>query len=186
MPLPRGSAPFRFQPAGPLFAISGRRWPRHRRARDRTFDELKTIRASRCWFPKSPGRVLRRIPCPKLDDGIATKRSSTSSHSPAAMHRPYPRDDLPEIIIGLDGFAEGRHRPDDCLGAFAGVTLIMFRPYPRHSRPGPQAAQTPLGTQTNGHRTGGVCPPPTPTNFAGARRGQLCPLDIPDRLHLMP
>jgi hypothetical protein len=62
-------------------------------------------------------RVLRRIPCPKLDDGIAAKRSSTSFRSPPAIHRPDPCDDLPEVIISLDGFAEGRHRPDDGLGA---------------------------------------------------------------------
>ena len=70
-------------------------------------------------------RVLRRIPCPKLDDGIAAKRSSTSFRSPPAIHRPDPGDDLPEVIISLDGFAEGRHRPDDGLGAFAGVALLL-------------------------------------------------------------
>jgi hypothetical protein len=33
------------------------------------------------------------------------EQSSASSHSPAAMHQPNPGDDLPEVIIGLDGLA---------------------------------------------------------------------------------
>jgi hypothetical protein len=44
-----------------------------------------------------------------------------------AIYRPNPGDDFPEVIIGFDGLAEGGHRPDDCLGAFAGVTLPFER-----------------------------------------------------------
>jgi hypothetical protein len=41
-----------------------------------------------------------------------------------AVYRPNPGDDFPEVIIGFDGLAERRHRPDDCLGAFAGAYLF--------------------------------------------------------------
>ena len=41
------------------------------------------------------------------------------------MYRPNPSDDFPDIIIGLDGFAEGRHWPDDVLGALAHVALLL-------------------------------------------------------------
>ena len=41
------------------------------------------------------------------------------------MNRPNPSDDFPDIIIGFEGFAEGRHRPDDVLGALAHVALFL-------------------------------------------------------------
>jgi hypothetical protein len=44
-----------------------------------------------------------------------------------AIYRPNPGNDFPEVIIGFDGLAEGGHRPDDGLGAFAGVTLPFER-----------------------------------------------------------
>ena len=43
------------------------------------------------------------------------------------MYRPNPSDDFPEIIIGLEGFAEGRHRPDDVLRALAHEPLFLKR-----------------------------------------------------------
>jgi hypothetical protein len=43
------------------------------------------------------------------------------------MYRPNPSDDFPNIIIGLDGFAEGRHRPDHVLGALAREPLLLKR-----------------------------------------------------------
>jgi hypothetical protein len=41
------------------------------------------------------------------------------------MHRPHPRDDLPEVIISFDGLAEGWHRPDYGFGALPGVALLL-------------------------------------------------------------
>jgi hypothetical protein len=43
------------------------------------------------------------------------------------MYRPNPSDDFPNLIFGLDGFAEGRHRPDDVLGALAHEPLLLKR-----------------------------------------------------------
>lgn len=43
------------------------------------------------------------------------------------MYRPNPSDDFPDIIIGLEGFAEGRHRPDDVLRALAHEPLFLKR-----------------------------------------------------------
>jgi len=43
------------------------------------------------------------------------------------MYRPNPSDDFPHIIIGFEGFAEGRHRPDDVLGALAHEPLLLKR-----------------------------------------------------------
>ena len=50
---------------------------------------------------------------------------STSRRAQLAVYRPNPGDDFPEVIIGFDGLAERRHRPDDSLGAFAVVTLLL-------------------------------------------------------------
>jgi hypothetical protein len=41
------------------------------------------------------------------------------------MNQPNPSDDFPDIIIGLNGFAEGRHRSDDVLGALAHEPLLL-------------------------------------------------------------
>ena len=41
------------------------------------------------------------------------------------MHRPHPGDDLPEVIIGFDGLAEGWHRPDYGFGSLTGVALLL-------------------------------------------------------------
>ena len=43
------------------------------------------------------------------------------------MYRPNPSDDFPDLIIGLNGFAEGGHRPDDGLGALAHEPLLPER-----------------------------------------------------------
>jgi hypothetical protein len=48
----------------------------------------------------------------------------TSFRSPAAIHRPYPGDDLPEVVIGLDNVSKVRHRPDYVLGAFSSVAKL--------------------------------------------------------------
>ena len=52
---------------------------------------------------------------------------STSRRAQLAVYRPNPGDDFPEVIIGFDGLTEGGHRPDDGLGAFAGVALPLER-----------------------------------------------------------
>ena len=53
--------------------------------------------------------------------------SSASLWPSLAMYRPNPSDDFPDVIIGLNGFAEGGHRPDDVLGALAHEPLLPER-----------------------------------------------------------
>ena len=53
--------------------------------------------------------------------------SSASFWPSLAMYRPNPSDDFPDIIIGLEGFAERRHRPDDVLGALSHEPLFLKR-----------------------------------------------------------
>jgi len=59
--------------------------------------------------------------------GTRTFSSTSSFHSPATMHRPHPSDDLPEVVIGLDNFAEVRHRPDCGLRVPARVAQLPER-----------------------------------------------------------
>jgi hypothetical protein len=41
------------------------------------------------------------------------------------MHRPHPGDDLPGVIIGLDGLAEGRIGPTTASEPFSGIALLL-------------------------------------------------------------
>jgi hypothetical protein len=43
------------------------------------------------------------------------------------MHRPHPSDDLPQVVVGLDHRAEGRHRPDYVLGTLAFIAQLPER-----------------------------------------------------------
>src|SRR6476646_2765491 len=53
--------------------------------------------------------------------------SSASLWPSLAIYRPNPSDDFPDVIIGLNGFAEGGHRPDHVLGALAHEPLLPKR-----------------------------------------------------------
>jgi hypothetical protein len=52
---------------------------------------------------------------------------SASLSASLAINRPNPSDNFPDITIGLDGFAEGGHRPDHVLGALAHEPLLLKR-----------------------------------------------------------
>jgi hypothetical protein len=52
---------------------------------------------------------------------------SASLSASLAINRPNPSDNFPDITIGLDGLAEGRHRPNHVLGALAHEPLLLKR-----------------------------------------------------------
>src|SRR5262245_60979918 len=52
---------------------------------------------------------------------------SASARSPPAIDRPYPGDNLPEVVVGLDHLAEGRHRPNYKFGALSAISQLPPR-----------------------------------------------------------
>ena len=86
------------------FAVSPRAWVAHRLGGTQEYRHPLLARTrSRYWI---------------------LQLALTSCRSPSAIHRPYPRDNLPEIVIGPDDLAKRRHRPDYGLGAFSSVAKL--------------------------------------------------------------
>src|SRR4026207_2468947 len=65
--------------------------------------------------------------CPSSRRKQCQSAALASFCSPSAINRPYPGDDLPEVVIGLDNISEMRHRPDYSFGTPSSVAQLPKR-----------------------------------------------------------